>query len=110
MAGQDHRQLGRLPSPIHFIKPTDLLLEHLFVQKKDRAQGLVLGGSGHRSIPCEMGQKLGHLDFGHPVGVPFLVIEDETPNPVGVRLLGPNAEVFSPDGIANLVEQFRLVR
>ena len=40
----------------------------------------------------------------------FPVKKDETPNPVGVGLLGSNAEVFSPDGVSNLLEKFRLVR
>jgi hypothetical protein len=40
----------------------------------------------------------------------FIVIEDETPDPIDVGLLGPNAVMPAADHITDLVEQFWFVR
>jgi len=55
-----------------------------------------------------MRQKLRHLRFAHFEGMSLAMKKNEAPDPVGIRLLGAETEVFTPDNVADLLEKFRL--
>jgi hypothetical protein len=42
--------------------------------------------------------------------MPLAVEEDKPPNPVGIRLLGPKAVMFSPNDFPDSVQEFRIAR
>ncbi len=92
------------------MQPTDFLLEDFFVEKKQRTQGLVLGGCGNVSIARKMSKELCHFCFRHVARMPFIVEQNESANPIDVTLFGPNAEVLAPNYVADQIEQFGFAR
>jgi hypothetical protein len=85
------------------------LAQNFPIEKKQRAQRLVLSRSRHIHLRGQMRQKCGDLRFRHFAGVTFVMEENESFDPVAICLLGPDAVVFSPDDFPNLIEQLRLV-
>jgi hypothetical protein len=90
-------------------QPTDLLLGHLFVKKKQRAERLILRWSSDMDIACQMRQEFGQLLLRHLGGMAFVVEENEAPNPIYIHLLCPDAEMLSSDYISDLIQQFRFL-
>ena len=41
--------------------------------------------------------------------MPLIMKKNEPSNPIHIALFGPDAKMFSPNHVPNLVEQFRLV-
>jgi hypothetical protein len=56
------------------------------------------------NIACQMGQEFGQLLLPHLRGMPFIVKENEAPNPIYIRLLCSDAEMLSSDYISDLVQ------
>lgn len=69
----------------------------------------ILGGGGYVGIAGKVGKKIGDFGFSHLERMAILVIENEAPNPIAIDALGSQTEMLSPDDIADLVEEFRLV-
>ena len=70
---------------------------------------LVLGRGGYLAVSGQGGKEVGDFRFGHVARVSLALEKNEPSNPVRVGLVGSEAEVFSLDDIADLVEEFRLV-
>jgi hypothetical protein len=56
-----------------------------------------------------MSKKLCYLSFGHLARMSLVVEQNEPPNPIDIGLFGPNAKMFTPDDVPDLVEQFWFV-
>lgn len=80
-------------------------LKHLSIEKKQCAQGLVLGGSGDLGFHGEVGQERLHFRRSQVLGVTLAVKEDEALDPVQVRLLGADAVVLEADDGAHLLQE-----
>ena len=106
---ENHRQPTGLLGPGDIVKPGHIALEHIPIEKKQRAERLILRGSGDIAVDRKMGQKL--LDFGFPHldGMPLAVEQDKAPNPVDIGLFSANAVVFRSNGCPNPVEQARFL-
>src|SRR5580704_9427925 len=107
---QDHRQFWRLFGTFYFFQPADFMFEDFFVEKKQRAQRLVLGRGCDVKVACKMSQKFGDFLLGHFSRVSFAVVDDEALDPVDVSLLGTDAVMFAADDVPHLVEQFWFAR
>jgi hypothetical protein len=55
-----------------------------------------------------MTEKRRDFRLSHFARVPFAVKEDKPPGPIEIGLLGPKTIMFSPDHIADLIEEFGL--
>ena len=102
---QDHGETSRPLRPDRTVQPGELGGENLAVKKEERAQRLVLGRRGDFPVDREAGEEA--LDVGRFEyrGVAVVIEADESPDPVDVGLLGPDAVVLEPDAVADLVEQ-----
>ena len=118
-AGEDARDLvpsehdrypGRPLGLYDVVDPLDLHLKHLLVKEEERAECLVLGGSGDVPDGRQVRQKTLHVGFAHLPGMPLAREEDEKADPVDVGLLGPVAVVQPPDPVAFLLKQPRRLR
>ena len=47
--------------------------------------------------------------FGHVTGMPFVMVKNESLNPIYVRLLGSDAVMLSPNHVPHLLEKFWFV-
>src|SRR6266511_4696459 len=82
------------------------LFEHVAIQEKQSAEGLVL--SRHRDLLMHRQVRQKRLNFSasHLVGTSFVVEENVPLEPGDVRFLSTNRIVLESYGIANLVEKF----
>ena len=64
------------------IEPAQFALEELLIQKQQRAQRLVLGGSGHVMLRSKIGEEIGNLPLTEFARVTFAVEENETADPI----------------------------
>lgn len=101
---QDDRELRRAAHPLDAGEVGQLAIEHLLVKKEERAEGLVLRGSGDLGINRQMTQKGGDLLFAHFEGVSLSVKEDEASNPVRIEFFGAQTVMFDPQMPADAVE------
>jgi hypothetical protein len=85
-----------------------VLIQHLLIQKKDGAEGLVLSGCSHTVFNGKMGKK--HIDFrrSHIFGVAFVVKQDIASDPLNVGFFRSYAVVAQSDGRPHLIEKPRL--
>src|SRR6266480_4148503 len=102
-------ELGRFFGPIDLLEPTDLALEHLFVEEKQCAERLVLRRSRNVHVSREVREKPRHFLFRHFSGVTFAMEKNKALNPIDVSLLGANTVMSDANDIAHLVEQFGFV-
>jgi hypothetical protein len=103
-AREDDRQLGRPPDAFHPGDEVELLLQHLLVEEKQRAKGLVLRGSGDALIDGEMTKEGCDLSFAHFGRVAFFVKEDIPADPIQIGPLSSDAVTFHAQMPANAVE------
>lgn len=68
------------------VQPGDLEAEHLAVEKQQRAQRLVLGGSRHLAVDGERGEEARELGRSHLGGVTLAVEQDVATDPGDVRV------------------------
>jgi hypothetical protein len=108
--GRKHdRNFGRAFDPLDVVHPVKFLVQNNLVKKKERAQGLVLGGRGDVATDGKVGQESADLDFPHRFRMSFAVKQDETFDPVDVGSFGPDAIMPEPEMLPHLVEQFRRI-
>ena len=55
--GKHYREAFRLLGTFYVLQPRKPIPEHFPVKERKRALGLVLRGSGHVSLDCEVGQE-----------------------------------------------------
>ena len=80
-------------------------LEHMAIEKEEGAEGLVLGGRGHRLVdrqPGEKGLDLGRVQLAR---MAQLVKADVAFDPVDVGGFGADGIALEADGVAYLVEK-----
>src|SRR4051812_39726720 len=87
---KNDRELRRAPDPLNAGDELKLLLQHLLVEEKQGAKGLILGRGGYLSINGKVAEILGNFFFAHFGRVAFFVEENETANPIEVSLLSSN--------------------
>jgi hypothetical protein len=104
-ARQHDRQAGRPFCRLDAFEPRQRRPENFLVQEQDRTLGLVLRRGRHPLGHREVGQEPLDLRRPHVAGVSLVVMQYEAADPVYVRLLGPDAIVFAPDPVPNLVQQ-----
>jgi hypothetical protein len=98
--------LGGRRTPLHPRDEIELPIEDLLIEKKQGAQRLILGGSSYLSFNGKVAKEGGDVRFAHFVGVALAMKEDETSNPVDVRLFGAQTVMLDPQMPADSVEQF----
>ena len=101
---ENHGKFWRFFRALNLLQPADLVLEHLFVEKKQRAQRLILGGSRDVAMARQMSKELRYLLFRHFGRMAFVVVNNEPLDPVDVCLLRANAVMLSPNYVAHLIE------
>ena len=87
------------------VEPGQLDAEHVAVQEQQGTQGLVLRGRRNLVADRERRQEFGDLGRAHLRRMAFAVEEDVPFGPVHIRLLGTTAEMASPHGVMNSVEE-----
>jgi hypothetical protein len=87
-ARQNHWELRRFFRALDLFQPADFMPKHLFVEKKQGAQRLVLGGGCDIEITRQMSEKVRNFLFGHFSRMPLAVVDDKPLNPVDISLLG----------------------
>lgn len=81
----------------------DGLVEDVTVEEEDGAEGLVLCGGGDVLLGGEVGEEILNFCDAHLCGVAFVVVEDESFDPVFVGLFGAVGVVFEAQGVGDLV-------
>jgi hypothetical protein len=79
--------------------------EDVLVEEYDGVERLILRGSSDVSFHGEVAQKGMHFVGTHVPGVPLSMKEDVAADPLQIGFFGPQAIVFHPQVIANLVEK-----
>jgi hypothetical protein len=84
---------------------TDVLSEHLSVEKQKRAERLIL--RGRRNVPSHRQVRQERRDVcGSQIGRMTLAVKyDVSADPMNVRLFGPPAVVPCADGSSHTIEQ-----
>ncbi len=122
---QHHRETSRLVRPLHSFQLTDLLLQHLPVEKKQRAKTLILGRRGHVAVAGQMRQKGAYLHSCHLPRVPpgatrvlsglrralfsqrrgqtAGVKADKALDPIPIRAFRSQRIMFQPHQVAHLI-------
>jgi len=103
-ARQHHGQTNRHLRLLDLVEPRQLGTQHLFVEKEQRALGLILRGCGHPAFDRQRGQE--RFDVGRPqLGrVAPAMEDDEALDPVAIGLLGADAVMPDPDPLADPLE------
>ena len=81
---QDHWQLGGLFGPDDVIEPAEVMVQDVFIQKHEGTQRLVLRRGGDLMGHGEVREKLLHLDGPHRLWMPFVMEQDELPDPLHI--------------------------
>lgn len=106
--GQDNGQPAGALGNNNFVEPGQFGVEDHPVQEQDGRLGLRLGGRGHPSFNGKMRQESRNLGRAHLAGVPLVIEDDETPNPVHVGAFCPNRVVAQTDFAPDAVKKLRL--
>jgi hypothetical protein len=93
------------------VNRTQLLVEHLAIEEKECAEGVVLCRSGDMFLDSQVGEKGFDLGSAHPStssghrfrGVTHTMEVDVALDPANVDLLRAIGIVFEADGIADLI-------
>ncbi len=70
------------------------------------AKSLRLGTGGNGLRDRKVGKKAFDFRSAHFARMPLAMEQDESPNPMNVRLLGPIGVMFGSEGCSDLIEQF----
>jgi hypothetical protein len=73
------------------------------IQEKQSAECLILNGSCHIVVSCEIGKEVADLRLSHINWMALVVKKDEAPYPIEVGAFSSEAEVFKSSDIANIV-------
>src|SRR6266536_4560161 len=104
---EDDRKPLRAPRAHDAIEPREIHLQHVLVEEQEGAQRLILRRGGDLPIDRQGREELRNLDCAHLSGMPFVVEEDEAPDPGDVRLLGAAAHMPSPQGLTDAIQEAR---
>jgi len=85
-------------------------IEDRFIKEDDRVQRLILSGCCDISFHGKVGEESFDLSLPHHFGVFLVMKQDESADPSEVTFLGPVRIMFTSQGCADLVEEFRLMR
>ena len=96
----------RFSCPDHLSEITDCTIQNISIKEKERAKRLVLCRCADMLFHVQMGQKLIHFRFGHFPGVPDIVKEDISLNPIAIGLFGPSTVMARTQGFPQLIEEF----
>src|SRR5262249_6592920 len=80
-------------------------VEHMFVEKQQRAFGLILRGSRDAPLHRQERQERFHLPISHLAWMPLAVKMDVAPDPIDVGLFSTQAVVLAADAVAHAVEK-----
>jgi hypothetical protein len=84
--------------------------KHFLVQKQQHRFSLILRGSRHPAVNCQISQKLLHLTSAQVARMPQLAkMKYIAFNPVSLGLFSANTVMFLTDFGPHLIEQFRWV-
>src|SRR5437763_4124295 len=108
ITAQHHRQPRRLARPQRAVEPPQLFLEKLLIQKQQRAEGLVLRRRRYFPLYCQVTEKLNDLFFAELARMPFTMKQNETANPIHIRLLSAPAVASRAHKSAHLIKEFGL--
>src|SRR5437867_2674388 len=106
---EDDREPRRAPGPYDALEPGEPRTQHLVVQKEEGRERLVLGRGTDAPLGREAGEEIADLTLSHVRGVALAVVQDESPDPSDVGLLGPGTEVSAAKFLAHLIEELRRV-
>ena len=108
--GQDGGQTFVLLGAYGVNRAMQIDVEHMAIEKKECAEGLILGRGGHVLFDGEPGEEGFNLA---PRGPPIhlrrmaeLVEADVAFNPIDIRLFSSVGVILEAQGIAHLVEEF----
>ena len=104
LAGQDGGKPLRPPGSDHVVEPRHVLVKHTAVEKHQRVQRLVLGGSRDPALDCQRAQEARDLGRAHLGRMTLSVKQDVAANPPHVGLLGAGTAVPEADGLPHAVE------
>jgi hypothetical protein len=104
--GEHDRYPGRPLGLYDVVDPLDLDLEHLLVKEGERAERLVLGGSGDVPDCRQVGEKCADLCFTHLGRVPLAMKQDEPLDPAQIGILCAEAVVPYPNRPAHLLQKW----
>ncbi len=111
LRGGEHRgNTGRFAHSLQALEPGKRQGQNLFIEEKQRRQGLVLGRGGHPAIPGQMVEKRRDLDRPQIPRVSLSMEVDEAPDPVKIGFLRAQAVVQAANRLPNLLQQARLRR
>lgn len=105
-SGKDDRDFRGTFYALNVVEKAESSPQNFLIEKKQRREGLVLSGSCDVFFYGQVGQEGGDLAFTHFSRVPFLVEEDEAPDPIEVGLFGAQTGVLDAQLPADAIEKF----
>jgi hypothetical protein len=105
VAREHRRQPTRPCGPREISEPRQIDTQHFAIEKKQRAERLVVRGGGHAPLRGKHGEKRFDLVRTHVARMLHAAPADEKADPVDVRLFGREAVVQIPRAFAHLAEQ-----
>jgi hypothetical protein len=110
LARKHHGQALRTLGSYHRIQPRQRHIQHTFVEKQQRGQGLRLSRRRDVMPQREVRQKGFHVLAPEFPGMTLAMKQNVAPDPTDVLLLGTVAVATEPDRVADVVEQARFMR
>src|SRR2546426_4007628 len=102
---QDHRQLGGLFGADDVVEPAKVVVEDCFIQKHEGSQRLVLRRGGDLMGHGEVREKLLHLGGTHRLRMPFVMEQDESPDPLHIGVFRAETIVLGADSHTHLLQE-----
>src|SRR2546428_4675034 len=102
---QDHRQLGGLFGADDVVEPAKVVVEDCFIQKHEGTQRLVLRRGGDLMGHGEGREKLLHFGGTHHLRMPFVMEQDEPPDPLHIGVFRAETIVLGADGHTHLLQE-----
>ncbi len=104
-AGEHDGEFSRAAHAFHAGDEIQFPIEHLPIEEKESAEGLILSGGGNGAINGEVTEEGGDFHFAHGVGMTFVMEKDEAADPIQVSLLRADAVVLQAKMPADAIEQ-----
>ena len=102
---QLHRQATWFLRPRDIVEPGKFAFKYHPIEKKQRAEILILCGKCNVSIHGDVAQKCLDFSLAHITGVSFVVEQDKAPDPIDISMFSANAVMLGSDSSSNTVEQ-----
>ena len=104
-----HRQPLRFPRPRDTVESGQVPLEEMSIENKQRAESMILGGRRHIPVDCQVSKESLVLSLTHVERMAFAANENESANPVNVRLFRTNTLTPGANCRPNPIEQTRFL-